>query len=158
MSALQEHTLLLSELCRVSCDECICATCSLKEQIEHLHLENYCEVGFSFYDDRDLLLFREYTKVARKLKYFIKVCDDAEENRVLYIFLKAEYRPSLAVRNNGSVYQMFDYLTKKPIKFCTARHNYTNHDLASLSVGHSNTFLPMFGNNNPVASIVTRIM
>lgn len=60
-------------------------------------------------------------------------------------------------RTHGKVFQMFHADSGTPMPFSEAKHNYTKKDLDRLEVGQSMTFMPMFGNKNPVYSKVTRI-
>lgn len=64
---------------------------------------------------------------------------------------------SLHRKKDGRTYQMKDYFTMNPIPFASGKHNYTARNIESLSVGHSMTFLPMFGNKNPIATVLVRI-
>lgn len=64
---------------------------------------------------------------------------------------------SIHKTSTGKVFQMLDGWTKKPMPFVAARHNYTRKDLASLKVGQSMEFQPMYGNKNPVWSILVRL-
>jgi hypothetical protein len=64
---------------------------------------------------------------------------------------------SLHIKKDGRVFQMLEGFSQKPMPFRTAKHNYTKKNLDSLKVGHSITFRPMFGNENPVYSTLVRI-
>lgn len=64
---------------------------------------------------------------------------------------------SLHVKRDGRVYQMRDGFSGEPIPFKDAKHNYTKRDIESLKVGQGITFMPMFGNKNPVYSQLVRI-
>lgn len=71
---------------------------------------------------------------------------------------------SLHCKRDGRVFQMrAGYATRPgiqagiPIPFSSAKHNYTRKDINSLDVGQSMTFIPMFGNRNPVCSELVRL-
>ncbi len=64
---------------------------------------------------------------------------------------------SLHKKKDGRVFQMFDGFTGKPMPFGDAKHNYTKQDYDSLNVGQSIKFSPMYGNKNPIYSILKRI-
>lgn len=64
---------------------------------------------------------------------------------------------SLHIKKDGRVYQMLDPWSRRPMPFRDAKHNYTERDLADMKVGGSIEFLPMYGNKNPVWSIVIRL-
>lgn len=63
---------------------------------------------------------------------------------------------SLHSKKDGKVFQMLDGFTNEPIPFNQAKHNYTKKDYNRLEVGQSIKFNPMFGNENPVSSILLR--
>jgi hypothetical protein len=64
---------------------------------------------------------------------------------------------SLHKKKDGRVFQMLNGITKKPMPFKEAKHNYTKRNLDQLEVGQSITFVPMFGNTNPIYSTLKRI-
>lgn len=64
---------------------------------------------------------------------------------------------SLLRKRDGRIFQMLGGFSKKPMPFSEAKHNYTRRDYDRLKVGESITFSPLFGNKNPVYSILKRI-
>ncbi|MDF2841641.1 MAG: hypothetical protein K0R00_67 [Herbinix sp.] len=64
---------------------------------------------------------------------------------------------SLHCKMDGRVFQMRDGSSHRPIPFSSAKHNYTKGDMDRLKVGQSVSFMPMFGNANPVYSSLVRI-
>lgn len=52
---------------------------------------------------------------------------------------------------------MLDPHTGKPMPFQKAKHNYSKEDFDCLEIGQTITFRPMFGNENPVHSVLKRI-
>lgn len=64
---------------------------------------------------------------------------------------------SIYKKRDGRIFQMFDAFAEKPIEFSKAKHNYKRKDFETLSVGQSITFMPMFGNENPVYSRLKRL-
>lgn len=60
------------------------------------------------------------------------------------------------VKKDGRIFQMLDGFSGKPMPFKDGRHNYTKKDY-DLEVGKRLVFKPMFGNLNPVYSVLVRI-
>lgn len=64
---------------------------------------------------------------------------------------------SFHVKRDGRTYQMLDPYAGKPMPFSKAKHNYSKEDFDCLEIGQTITFRPMFGNENPVHSVLKRI-
>lgn len=60
-------------------------------------------------------------------------------------------------KKDGRMYQMLDGYSRKPIPFKDAKHNYTRREIDEMECGEAITFKPMYGNDNPVCSILVRI-
>lgn len=60
-------------------------------------------------------------------------------------------------KRDGRVFQMLDAFTNEPMQFNLAKKNYTAKDYDRLKIGESIKFEPMFGNSNPVFSILLRV-
>ena len=68
-----------------------------------------------------------------------------------------ENKSSLHKKKDGRVFQMFSGLSEEPMRFQNAKHNYTRSDMDLLPVGGSIGFMPIYGNKNPVPSLLIRI-
>ena len=64
---------------------------------------------------------------------------------------------SLHKKRDGREFQMLDYFSQKPMEFSKAKHNYCKRDFDALQIGQCMCFQPMFGNQNPVYSVLKRI-
>ncbi len=64
---------------------------------------------------------------------------------------------SLHVKRDGRTFQMLSGFSGKPMPFKEAKHNYTRANLEMLPIGGSIGFQPMFGNENPVCSVLIRL-
>ena len=71
--------------------------------------------------------------------------------------LATETERSIHRKADGRVFQMLDAFSKKPMPYSKGKHNYTRKTLNELEVGSSNEFRPMYGNKNPVCTIVVRL-
>lgn len=64
---------------------------------------------------------------------------------------------SLHVKRDGRTFQMLSGFSCKPMPFKETKHNYTRAGMETLPVGGAIGFQPMFGNRNPVPSLLIRL-